>query len=102
LFGPANSAMLDPGLVSPVVGWLASDRCSVTGEIFSAGAGRVARVFIAEGPGFSKPDLTIEDVDDHVDEIRSEAGYVVPSDATSELVLVAPFLDLSNPQGASA
>ena len=38
-------------LVAPVVGWLAHESCSVTGEMFIALAGRVARAVIAETPG---------------------------------------------------
>ena len=91
LFGARGEA-LDPRLVSPVVAWLVSEGCEVSGEIYSAGAGRVARIFIAETPGFFEPELTIEDVRDNVEQIRAEGGYVVPSHAAAELALVAPFL----------
>lgn len=90
LFGGIDD--LDPRLVSPVAAWLVSDECQISGEVYSAGAGRVARIFIAETPGFFKPGLTIEDVRDNVEQIRSEPGYVVPANAISELCLVAPFL----------
>jgi NAD(P)-dependent dehydrogenase (short-subunit alcohol dehydrogenase family) len=33
--------------ISPLVGWLASERCDVTGETFTAGAGRFSRVVYA-------------------------------------------------------
>ena len=42
---------MGPELVAPVVGWLAHESCSVTGEMFIALAGRVARAVIAESPG---------------------------------------------------
>jgi NAD(P)-dependent dehydrogenase (short-subunit alcohol dehydrogenase family) len=42
---------MDPGLVAPVVGWLSHESCQVTGEIFVAIAGWVARAVIAETPG---------------------------------------------------
>ena len=42
---------MGPELVAPVVGWLAHESCSVTGELFIALAGRVARAVIAESPG---------------------------------------------------
>jgi NAD(P)-dependent dehydrogenase (short-subunit alcohol dehydrogenase family) len=42
---------LGPGLVSPVVAYLASESCTDTGTIVWAVAGRVARVFYAETPG---------------------------------------------------
>jgi NAD(P)-dependent dehydrogenase (short-subunit alcohol dehydrogenase family) len=37
-------AQMPPDLVSPLVVWLASERCQVTGQTFTAWAGRVARV----------------------------------------------------------
>ena len=79
---------LDPELVSPVAAWLAHERCSVTGEVFTVGGGRVGRMFVGVTPGYFKPDLTIEDVDAHLDEIRDEAGYVVPADSLGELPLL--------------
>ncbi len=57
-------------LVAPVVGWLAHESCSVTGEMFIALAGRVARAVIAESPGVCRPSWTIEDVGEHLDAIR--------------------------------
>jgi hypothetical protein len=75
---------LQPSLVSPVVAFLAHDTCEVSGEIFSAAAGRVARIFIAEGRGFYSPSLTTEDVRDHMKDICSEEGYAVPMSAEQE------------------
>jgi NAD(P)-dependent dehydrogenase (short-subunit alcohol dehydrogenase family) len=88
LLGDMND-WLDPELVAPVAAWLAHERCSVTGEVFTVGGGRVGRVFVAVTPGYFKPDLTIEDVDAHLDEIRDEAGYLVPPDSMGELPLLA-------------
>src|ERR1700722_5850081 len=65
--------------VAPVVGWLAHESCSVTGELFIALAGRVARAVIAESPGVCRSSWTIEDVSSHLDEIRKlEAPLVLP------------------------
>jgi NAD(P)-dependent dehydrogenase (short-subunit alcohol dehydrogenase family) len=84
---------LDPGLVSPVVAWLVSEDCPVTGEIFSVGGGRVARIFVAEGPGYFKKDLSLEDVRDNWAEIVDEEGYAVPRSANDEIgTLVMPNL----------
>jgi NAD(P)-dependent dehydrogenase (short-subunit alcohol dehydrogenase family) len=66
-------------LVAPVVGLLAHESCSVTGEMFIALAGRVARAVIAESPGVCRPSWTVEDVDEHLDAIRNiEAPLVFP------------------------
>ena len=70
---------MGPDLVAPVVGWLAHESCSVTGEIFIALAGRVARAVVAESPGVCRPSWTVEDVGAHLDAIRNiEAPLVFP------------------------
>ncbi|MBV8788745.1 MAG: SDR family NAD(P)-dependent oxidoreductase [Mycobacterium sp.] len=70
---------MGPDLVAPVVGWLAHESCSVTGEIFIALAGRVARAVIAESPGVCRPSWTVEDVGAHLDAIRNiQAPLVFP------------------------
>ena len=84
LLGPL-APMLDPGLVAPVAAWLVSEECPATGEIYSAGGGRVARFFVGLTEGYASPDLTPEDVRDHVDQIRDETGYSVPSGVVDEL-----------------
>ena len=91
LLGPLVEK-LDPALVSPIVAYLVSEDCPVTGEIFSVGGGRVARVFIAEGPGYFKKDLTVEDVRDNFETISSQADFVCPNSANSEIALIMPFL----------
>jgi len=66
-------------LVAPVVGWLAHESCSVTGEMFIALAGRVARAVIAESPGVYRPSWAVEDVGEHLDAIRyAEAPLIFP------------------------
>lgn len=76
-----------PEFVTPVVAWLAHEDCPVTGEVYSCGAGHVARVFTGVTPGFTKTDsLSVEDVRDHFEEIRDEDGYFVPANLTEELM----------------
>lgn len=70
---------MGPDLVAPVVGWLAHESCSVTGELYVALAGRVARAVIAESPGVYRPSWTIEDVAEHLEEIRNmQAPLIFP------------------------
>jgi NAD(P)-dependent dehydrogenase (short-subunit alcohol dehydrogenase family) len=70
---------MGPDLVAPVVGWLAHESCSVSGELFIALAGRVARAVIAESPGMWRPSWTVEDVGQHLDSIRNiEAPLIFP------------------------
>ena len=46
---------MTPELVSPVVVALAHDDCTISGEFFVVGGGRVARTVIAETRGYVKP-----------------------------------------------
>jgi len=84
LLGPL-APKLDPGLVAPVAAWLVSEECPVTGEVYSAGGGRVARFFVGLTEGYANPALTPEDVRDHLDQIRDETGYSVPTGVADEL-----------------
>jgi len=83
---------LEPGLVSPIVAWLAHEDCPVTGEVYSAAGGRIARMFIGLTPGYYNPKLTVEDVRDHFEQIRSEEGYIVPRTNSDELSLLVKTL----------
>lgn len=78
---------LDPALVTPIVAWLAHEDCDVSGEIYSVGGGRVARVFIGETKGYFKPGLTLEDVRDNWSTIRDTDGYIIPSGVPEETAL---------------
>jgi NAD(P)-dependent dehydrogenase (short-subunit alcohol dehydrogenase family) len=62
---------MGPELVAPVVGWLAHEACSITGEMLISIAGRVARALVAETPGVYRPAWSIEQVAEHLDEIRA-------------------------------
>jgi NAD(P)-dependent dehydrogenase (short-subunit alcohol dehydrogenase family) len=87
LLGPVGDK-LNPSLVSPIVAWLAHEDCPVSGEVFSAAGGRIARMFIGLTQGYYSPTLTVEDVRDHFDQIRSEDGYIVPTGPGDELALL--------------
>ena len=86
LLGPF-AEKLDPSLVTPVVAWLAHEDCPVSGEIYSAAGGRVARFFIGMTTGYTKKDgpLTVEDVRDQFDVIRDPEGYTIPNGPGDEL-----------------
>jgi NAD(P)-dependent dehydrogenase (short-subunit alcohol dehydrogenase family) len=82
-----------PELVVPMVVYLASQACTGTHQVFSAGAGRFARVFVglAEGwaaePGASP---TAEDIADHLDKIAAPDPYTIPTSIYDE---VAQLID---------
>src|SRR6185369_7053724 len=65
----------DPSLVSSVVAFLAHESCPVTGESLRVGGGNVSRYFLGCTPGFFAPELSVEDVRDHLDQILDETGY---------------------------
>jgi NAD(P)-dependent dehydrogenase (short-subunit alcohol dehydrogenase family) len=78
----ADGTPMAPALVAPMVAFLAHEDCPVSGEVYAAGAGRFARIFIAQTEGYVHPTLepTVEDVAEHWAEINDEAGYSIPAD----------------------
>jgi NAD(P)-dependent dehydrogenase (short-subunit alcohol dehydrogenase family) len=82
---------LDPGLVSPLVAFLAHDECPVSGQTFSVGGGRIAHVFIAETQGYHNAELKLEDVRDNWGTITDQSGYSVPNNLAEETALFLPF-----------
>jgi NAD(P)-dependent dehydrogenase (short-subunit alcohol dehydrogenase family) len=76
--------VMAPELVAPLVAYLAHESCTANGEIYQAGAGRFARIFLATTEGFvASGTPTVEDVAEHWAAINDETGYAVPSDLTA-------------------
>ncbi|RNL85476.1 SDR family NAD(P)-dependent oxidoreductase [Halostreptopolyspora alba] len=73
-----DAERLGPERVAPTVVWLAHEHCETSGEIYAVGGGRVARVFIAEGPGADLGEATAEEVRDRWPDINAERPYDVP------------------------
>lgn len=92
LFSGAMAEKLQPELISPIVAFLAHEDCPVSGEVYSVGGGRVARVFIGETPGYFNVNLTIEDVRNNFEQIRNEDGYIVPANISEETAMFMPYL----------
>jgi NAD(P)-dependent dehydrogenase (short-subunit alcohol dehydrogenase family) len=67
-----------PEMVAPLVGYLAHESCSVTGEIYRAEGPQLSRIFIGETSGYANDELTIEDMSSHIAEICDDATYSVP------------------------
>lgn len=63
---------MGPELVAPVVGWLAHESCSVSGEMYISMAGRIARAFITETKGVYRPEWTIDSVAEQIEAIRDQ------------------------------
>lgn len=72
-------AFMRPELVSPAVAWMASDKCTMSGEIISATAGSYSRVQYMQSEGVQfDPDqpVTIEMFDEKFDEIMDMSKQV--------------------------
>ncbi len=69
----------------------------MTGEVFSVAGGTVSRMFVGLTQGwFKHPDregeITPEEVEAHLEAIRSEEGYLVPASNQDEIQKVAQQL----------
>lgn len=68
---------MSPDLVAPAVGWLAHESCSITGEMLTSIAGRVAKAYVAETRGVYQPSWTIEEVAQQMDAISDRADPLI-------------------------
>jgi NAD(P)-dependent dehydrogenase (short-subunit alcohol dehydrogenase family) len=68
---------MTPDLVAPVVGWLAHESCSISGEMLASMAGRVAKAYVAETSGVYHPQWTIEQVADDMAAIRDTHNALI-------------------------
>ncbi|HLI24346.1 MAG TPA: SDR family oxidoreductase [Acidimicrobiales bacterium] len=93
IIGAEHADRFAPELVSPVACWLVHEDCPVSGEIYSAAGGRVARFFIGMTEGYYNPRLTPEEVRDHFDQVRDEKGYTVPGSPADEFAALAKLFE---------
>jgi NAD(P)-dependent dehydrogenase (short-subunit alcohol dehydrogenase family) len=70
-------------LVAPMAAFLAHADCPVSGEIYAAGFGRFARMFIAQTEGYVSSTPTVEDVAEHWEAINDVTDYYIPADLTA-------------------
>jgi NAD(P)-dependent dehydrogenase (short-subunit alcohol dehydrogenase family) len=73
---------MEPELVAPMAAFLAHEACPVSGEVYLAGAGRFARVFVAATEGYRQAEpaaATVDDIAANWDTINDESGYYVPA-----------------------
>ena len=80
--------MLDPKFVAAAVIALAHDSCTLTGEVISAGGGRIARVAIATSAGAFVPGLEAEDAARYLASLPAAEQYVTPGSAMEEIDLI--------------
>lgn len=85
LLGPLGD-LVSPDQVTPLAVYLCSEQCTLTHEVFSAVAGRYARVFIGVTDGWYQPgEVTAEDIAVNIDRIEDRERYTVPLSTTDEL-----------------
>lgn len=91
-----SADLFDPAQVSPAVAYLASEACTLSGEIWSVGGGSVSRFFIGLTPGWFQPPgdgpMTVDDVAANVAAIRDEDGYTVPHSSADEFAKLGKLL----------
>ncbi|MBA2638045.1 MAG: SDR family NAD(P)-dependent oxidoreductase [Solirubrobacterales bacterium] len=78
-----------PEEVVPMALFLVAEECGLTGEVFSAGGGRFARVLIGVTRGWVAPDArpTVEEIREHLEEISSGGDLVLPGSLAEEIDL---------------
>ncbi|MEA2681968.1 MAG: hypothetical protein QOK05_296 [Chloroflexota bacterium] len=76
-----------PELVSPLVAYLASMQCAVTGGVFSAAGRGYARVFTGLTRGWvaAEDAVEAENIGDHFAQVEDLAGYSIPDSTAAEL-----------------
>ena len=87
--------LVDPEQVTPMVVYLCSAVNELTHEIFTVGGGRYGRVFIGTNQGWFAGQgkvPTVEELVEHLDEIRDISEHVVPGNINEELMLLGQMM----------
>jgi NAD(P)-dependent dehydrogenase (short-subunit alcohol dehydrogenase family) len=92
-YDDATDDAASPDLVAPAVAYLASDECDLTGEVWSVGAGTVARLFNGRSRGYFRHPgreglLTPEDIAANVAAVRDTEDFVLPESWPDEWRMV--------------
>ncbi len=94
LLGPF-AEMVMPEQVTPMVLYLCSEANEHTHEIFTAGGGRYGRIAIVTNNGWIAGQgevPSVEDIADHLDEIRDLSDPIVPESIQDEITLLGKLL----------
>jgi NAD(P)-dependent dehydrogenase (short-subunit alcohol dehydrogenase family) len=83
---------VDPALVAPLIVWLSSPECETSGEVYNVGGGRVARVVVAQTPGYFSRSVTPEQLRDNWDEINDEGKALVLTSFQAEMQILIDML----------
>lgn len=90
------SERLDPAHVAPLVAYLCSKQCDLTGEVFSAGGGRFARVFLGLTPGWYSGETvcSIEQLAESMADVMNTDHFTIPETGLDELEIMLKTLGL--------
>ncbi len=88
-------------LVSPLVGLLCHESCPVSGELFVAGGGRIARTVIGETAGWIDPDMTMDQLAKTMPQIMAQQPVANPRTTGESLALFMETMGFSPSEPAS-
>ncbi|HEX2315796.1 MAG TPA: SDR family oxidoreductase, partial [Thermomonospora sp.] len=72
--------------VTPLVAYLAHESNEASGEVYTVGGGRIARIIVAEGEGWVKKDgFTVEDVAANWEQINAEDPFTIPRNVGEQM-----------------
>jgi NAD(P)-dependent dehydrogenase (short-subunit alcohol dehydrogenase family) len=94
LLGPFAD-MVDPKQVMPMVVYLCSEANAYTHEIFTVGGGRYGRIFLGTNRGWLAGQGVVPEVEqvaEHIDEVRDISQFEVPLSNNEEIMLLAQML----------
>jgi NAD(P)-dependent dehydrogenase (short-subunit alcohol dehydrogenase family) len=82
-------ATMPPEKVAVSSAFLMSEDCGISGEVFSLGGGRIARITIAETEGILGSGSSIEDVRDAMPRVMADTRYFYAKDLSERSAKVA-------------
>ena len=80
---------MPPEKVATAAAWLLSEDCTVNGEIFAVGGGRIARIVLSENEGVCGSGETIEEVADLMPQVMADGRFFHPGDLGERSARVA-------------
>jgi len=83
---------MPPEKVAAAAAWLLSEDCTINGEIFAMGGGRIARVVLAEAEGVCGTAETIEQARDAMASVMADESFFFPRDLDERTAKVMPLL----------
>tara|TARA_B100000945_G_scaffold176426_1_gene141536 strand:+ start:1090 stop:1992 length:903 start_codon:yes stop_codon:yes gene_type:complete len=92
IFGEDFGKLFKVEQVTPLVVYLASEACDTTHQIFSAGAGRYARIGINTHKGYVNPEATAEDISDNIETISTIKDGIYPMNNADEFGIIQQAL----------